>query len=107
MTCAQFSLNLSFSSGRVQGALLNTCPSDNPRGSNHTDLNLDYMVATRICTGIATGNEWTLCDAGTWSEGITGPLELCEVWLHPIGTTVHEENIVSVSAEGGRSSPAS
>jgi len=25
------------------------------------------MVAMRICTGIAVGNDWTLCDTVTWS----------------------------------------
>jgi len=55
------------------------CPSDNPRGSNHTDLKMDCRVAMRIRTGIAVGNDWTLCDAGTWSAGLPGPLEWCEV----------------------------
>jgi len=61
------------------------------------------MMAMRIRTGIAAGNEWTVCDAGTWSAGIPGHLEWCEVQLHPVGTTVHEENVVSNSAERGTS----
>ena len=79
MTYAQLSLILSLSSGIVPGALLTPCPYDNPRGSNHTDLNLDCVVAVRIRTGIAVGIDWILCDDGTWSAGIPGPLEWCEV----------------------------
>jgi hypothetical protein len=64
-------------------------------------------MAMRIRTGTAAGNDWTLCDPRTWSAGIPGLLEWCEVLPHPVGTTVHEENIVSVSVEGGRRSRAS
>jgi hypothetical protein len=39
------------------------------------DLNLDCMVAVRIRTGIAVGNDWTLCDTGTWCAGIPELLE--------------------------------
>ena len=39
-------------------------------GSNHTDLNLDCIVAMKIRTGIPVGNDWTLCDTRTWSAGI-------------------------------------
>jgi hypothetical protein len=50
VTCAQLSLILSLSSGIVPGALLTPCPYGNPRGSNHTDLNLDCVVAMWIRT---------------------------------------------------------
>ena len=50
VACAQISLMLSFSSGRVQGDCWTLCPSDNPRESNHTDLNLDCVVAMWIRT---------------------------------------------------------
>jgi len=43
------------------------------------DLNLDCMVAMRISTEFAVGNDWTQCDDGTWSARIPGPLEWYEV----------------------------
>jgi hypothetical protein len=55
VTCAQLSLILSFSSGRVRGALLNICPSDKPRESNHTDLKPNVFQSVRVLLQVITG----------------------------------------------------